>query len=147
MPQIIADPDWLWLWCRLVTPQEEEDSFQSFRAAVAADREQGRRPLFCLANVHSTLFQRQNVTALQVGKTRNQCSGSGSTGSTCFFGASWIRIHQAKLIRKTLIPTVLWLLLDFFSLKNYVNVPLKSNMQKNIFLLVFCWRLEGQWRK
>jgi hypothetical protein len=58
-------------WCRLVTPQEEEDSFQSFRAAVAADREQGRRPLFCLANVHSTLFQRQNVTALQVSKRRN----------------------------------------------------------------------------
>ena len=51
---------------RLVSPQEEEDNFQSFRGAVAADRDQGRRPLFCLANVHSTLFHRQNVTALQV---------------------------------------------------------------------------------
>lgn len=50
---------------RLVSPQDEEDNFQSFRAALAADREQGRRPLFCLANVHSTLFHRQNVTALQ----------------------------------------------------------------------------------
>ncbi len=35
--------------------------------------------------------------------------------------------HQAKIVKKTLIPTVLWLLLDFLSLKNYVNVPSKSN--------------------
>ncbi len=39
--------------------------------------------------------------------------------------------HQAKKVRKTLIPTVLWLLLDFLSLKNDVNVPSKSNKQKN----------------
>jgi hypothetical protein len=38
--------------------------------------------------------------------------------------------HQAKILRKTLIPTLLWLLLDFLSLKNDVNaviVPTKSN--------------------
>ncbi len=36
-------------------------------------------------------------------------------------------------------------LFDFLSLKNDVNVPLISNMQKNFFCkLVFCWRLEGQ---
>ncbi len=29
------------------------------------------------------------------------------------------------------MPTVLWLLLDFLCLKNYVNVPSKSNKQKN----------------
>ncbi len=46
-----------------------------------------------------------------------QCCGSGSTGSSCFW-ASWIRIHysevygsgsfyhHAKLVRKTLIPTI-----------------------------------------
>jgi len=51
----------------------------------------------------------------------NQCSRSES-GS--FY-------HQAKIVRKTLIPTVLWLLLDFLSLKNDVNVPLKSIKQKN----------------
>jgi hypothetical protein len=39
--------------------------------------------------------------------------------------------HQVKIIRKTLIPAVLWLLL-----KNYVNVPSKSN-KLNFFKLVF----------
>ncbi len=53
--------------------------------------------------------------------------------------------HQAKKVRKTMISTVLWLLYDNLSLKNDVNVPLKSNKQKN--LLFFCWRLEGHWRK
>ncbi len=47
--------------------------------------------------------------------------------------------HQVKIIRKTLIPTVLWLLFEFFSLKSVVNVPSKSNKQKNFFLC--------QWRK
>ncbi len=42
--------------------------------------------------------------------------------------------HQAKIIRKTLIPTILWLLLDFLSLKNDENVPSKSNEQKNFFV-------------
>ncbi len=37
---------------------------------------------------------------------------------------------------------VLWLLYDILSLKNYVNVPSKSNKQKKIFLLS-----EGRWRK
>jgi len=45
--------------------------------------------------------------------------------------ASWIRIQillsSSKIVRKTLIPTVLWLLVDFLSLKNDVNVPSKSN--------------------
>ncbi len=40
-------------------------------------------------------------------------------------------IIKQKKIRKTLIPTVLRLLLDFLSLKNDVNVPSKSNKQKN----------------
>jgi hypothetical protein len=35
--------------------------------------------------------------------------------------------HLAKIVRKTLIPAVLWLLLDFLSLKNDVNVSSKSN--------------------
>jgi hypothetical protein len=42
--------------------------------------------------------------------------------------------HQAKIVRNTLIPTVLRLLLDFLSLKNDVNVHSKSNKQKNFFL-------------
>jgi hypothetical protein len=47
----------------------------------------------------------------------SQRSGSGS-GSFC---------HQAKIVRKTLIHTVLWLLLDFLSLKNDVNITSKSS--------------------
>ncbi len=46
--------------------------------------------------------------------------------------------------KKNLIPIVLWLLFDFLSLKNYVNVPSKSNKQKNLFkknvLLLASWR-------
>ncbi len=44
--------------------------------------------------------------------------------------------HQAKIVRKTLIPTVLRLRYDFLSLKNYVNVPSKSNKQKKLDFLV-----------
>ena len=35
--------------------------------------------------------------------------------------------------RKTLIPTVLWLLLDFLYLKNDINVPSKINKKKHFF--------------
>jgi hypothetical protein len=53
----------------------------------------------------------------------NQRYGSGS-GS--FY-------HQAKIVRKALMPTVLWLLYDFLSLKNdvRVNITSKGNKQKN----------------
>ncbi len=50
----------------------------------------------------------------------------GPPGSGSFY-------HQAKIVRKTLIrPTVLLLLFDFLSLKNYVNVPVKSNKKKTL---------------
>ncbi len=53
---------------------------------------------------------------------------------------SIIPLLSSKIVRNTLILTVLWLLLDFLSLKTDVNVPSKSNKQKNfvkniIFLL------------
>ncbi len=65
----------------------------------------------------------------------------GPPGSGSFY-------HQAKIVRKTLIPTVLLLLFDFLSLNNDVHVPSKNNKQKKFFLkLAFCWPLEGQWRK
>ncbi len=65
--------------------------------------------------------------------------GSGS-GSESFS-------HQAEIVSKTLIPTVLWLLFDFLSLRNDVNVPSKRNKQKNLWKItvVFCWH--GQWWK
>jgi hypothetical protein len=49
--------------------------------------------------------------------------GSGS-GSGSFY-------HTAKIVRKTLIPTVWRLLYDFLTLKNDVNVLSKSSKQKN----------------
>ncbi len=51
----------------------------------------------------------------------------------------WIRIlfvrnllSTSKNWRKTLISTVLWILYDFLSLKNDVNVPSKRNKHKNL---------------
>jgi len=54
-----------------------------------------------------------------------QCSesGSGSTGSTCFF----LPPGSGSTRRKILNPTILWLFFYFLSLKNDVNVPSKSN--------------------
>ncbi len=80
-------------------------------------------------------------------------SGSGSSSQRYGSGAGSF-YHQAKIVRKTLIPTVLWLLFDFLSLKNDLNVPLKSNKQKTSqkisFLLAF-WRLmtkiKGSWSR
>ncbi len=43
-------------------------------------------------------------------------------------------IIKFKIVTKTLIFTVLWLLFDFLQLKNDEKVPSKSNMQKNFFL-------------
>ncbi len=64
----------------------------------------------------------------------SRISGSGSRsqrhGSGSFF-------HQAKIKRKTLIPSVCLLLFDFLFLKNDVNVPSKSIKQKNFFLNQF----------
>ncbi len=62
-------------------------------------------------------------------------SGSGSIGSICFWAIRIrLRILQSssKNCKKTLIPTVLWLLYDFLSLKNDVNIPTESNKQKNL---------------
>ncbi len=66
---------------------------------------------------------------------------------TCFL-ASRIRIRillsSSKIVRKTLVPIVLWLHWDFLSSKNDVNVPSKSNKQKNciekIRFLLASWR-------
>jgi hypothetical protein len=42
--------------------------------------------------------------------------------------------HEAKIVRKASNSTVLGFLFDFLPLENDVKVPLKSNMQKNLFL-------------
>ncbi len=59
----------------------------------------------------------------------SQRYGSGS-GSASFY-------HSAKIVRKILMSTVLWLLFDFLPLNNYVNIPSKSNRQKNFLFISF----------
>jgi hypothetical protein len=64
-------------------------------------------------------------------------SGSGS-GSGSFY-------YHAKIVRKTLIPTIFVTFFNFLSLKNDVNVPPKSNKQKILVLkFISCWHLEDQ---
>jgi hypothetical protein len=47
--------------------------------------------------------------------------------------------HHAKIVKKTSIPTVLWLLYNFLFLKNDVNVTSISNKQKNIEFFFTSW--------
>jgi hypothetical protein len=83
-----------------------------------------------------------------------QCFGSGSVGSISSW-ATGIRIRvrgtdldsdlDTSIIcskNKLLISAVLWLLYDFLSVKNDVNVALKKETSKT-----FCWHLEGHWWK
>jgi hypothetical protein len=59
-------------------------------------------------------------------------SGSGSI-SQRYGSRSGSFYHQAKIVRKTLIPTALWLLFNFLSLKNDVNVPSKNKSAEKLF--------------
>jgi hypothetical protein len=60
--------------------------------------------------------------------------GSGSGSASQRYGSgSGSFYHHAKIVRKTLIPTILRLF-DFFSFKNDVNAPSKSIKQKKIVL-------------
>jgi hypothetical protein len=59
--------------------------------------------------------------------------GSGSGSVRQRYGSGSFFTKQKKIVRKTLISTVLLLLFDFFSLKNDVNIPSKSNKQKSVF--------------
>ncbi len=63
--------------------------------------------------------------------------GSGS-GSGSFF-------HQAKKVRKTLIPTALWLIFDFLSLKmmyTYLQKVISKKTCKKICFLLASWEVQ-----
>ncbi len=51
-------------------------------------------------------------------------SGSGSIRQKYGSGSFY---RQPKIVRKTMIPTALWILFDFLSLTNDVNLPSKSS--------------------
>ncbi len=125
---------------------------------------------FCISKTiwECRLTTKTTIMIFFVLSTRDSCPGyqccgsgseSGSTGSTCFrpHGSGSIShryrsgsgseffYHQAKIVRKTLIPTAcfvtsFWL----FIFENDVNVPSKSNKQKNFFFkisfLLVSWR-------
>ncbi len=91
---------------------------------------------FCRYSYHSPWESRWNSTEVSplLLVTLRQCSGAESRSGSFY--------HQAKIVRNTLVPTVLWFLLDFLSLKNDVNVPLKSKKQKNLikfFVFLASW--------
>ncbi len=59
-------------------------------------------------------------------------NGSGSVSQMYGSGSGSIsQMYESGSGFFYMIPTVLWLLLDFLSLKNDENVPSKSNQQKN----------------
>jgi hypothetical protein len=74
----------------------------------------------------------------------NQCCGSGSTGSTCFWASRirillsevWIRIRillsSCKNSKTNLDSYYFVTLFKFLSMKNEVNVPSKSKKQKKL---------------
>ncbi len=79
--------------------------------------------------------------------------GSGSGSSSTRYGirirlGSGSSYNQVRTERKILIPTVFWLLYDFLSLENDVNVKKYPNRQKKLdkFIFFSC-HLEGPWRK
>ena len=45
---------------------EDGSGLDTFAAAIDEDAAAGRTPLMCVANVHSTIFQKQSVSKLQV---------------------------------------------------------------------------------
>ncbi len=68
---------------------------------------------------------------------KKQSSGSG-------FLASPDLHHQAKIVRKTLLSTVIVTSLWLLAVKNDVNMSLKSNKQKKSEQKKFLWwHLEG----
>ncbi len=60
----------------------------------------------------------------------HQCCGSGSVSQQRYGSRSGSFYHQAKIVRKILIFTVLSLLYDFLSFKNDVHVPSKITQKK-----------------
>ena len=56
----------------------------------------------------------------------------GLSGSTSQRYGSGSFYHHAKIVRKTLIPNIFVTLFEFLSLKNDVNVALKSHKQKKL---------------
>jgi len=76
---------------RYVNPSEEDvDGFESFQTLLDADKKAGKKPLMCVANVHSTIFQKQTVTKLQ---------------ELCKANNLWLHLEGHALSALTLLPS------------------------------------------
>ncbi len=74
--------------------------------------------------------------------------GSGSTSLRYGSGSgSGFFYHHAKIVRKTLISSILWLFLTFYLWKMMQMYFQKIISRKNCVKICFCWHLEGQWQK
>jgi hypothetical protein len=100
----------------------EPSSFVSKAALVFCKRYPKSKPFIKMCPNNSVVDPDPYVFGL---------TGSGSVSISQKYRSG--SFYQAKIVRITLIPTVLWLLFDFLSLKNDVNVPSKSIKQKNFF--------------
>merc|ERR1719195_2215750 len=68
---------------------EDGSGLDTFAAAIAEDAAAGRTPLMCVANVHSTIFQKQSVSKLQ-----DLCRDHGL----------WLHLEGHALSGLTLVP-------------------------------------------
>jgi len=75
---------------RYVCGEEGDGSMDAFQAAIEEDKSKGRTPLMCVANVHSTIFQKQSVAQLQ-----ELCQSNGL----------WLHLEGHALSALTLLPT------------------------------------------
>jgi len=75
---------------RFIAPSEDDTaSFASFKQTIEDDKAAGKKPLMCIANVHSTLFQKHSVSELSA-----MCKAQGL----------WLHLEGHALSALTLLP-------------------------------------------
>merc|ERR1719270_1233850 len=75
---------------RFIAPSEDDStSFASFQKTIEEDKAAGEKPLMCIANVHSTLFQKHSVSQLST-----LCKAQGL----------WLHLEGHALSALTLLP-------------------------------------------
>ena len=75
---------------RFIAPSEDDTTcFASFKQTIEEDAAAGKKPLMCIANVHSTLFQKHSVSELSA-----MCKAHGL----------WLHLEGHALSALTLLP-------------------------------------------
>ncbi len=92
-----------------------------------------------VAEMPAWVLQKRKIVAAKIPVFWILVFGPPGSGSVSQRYRSGSFHHQTKIVRKTFISTVLWLLYDVLSLKNDINVLLKSTItvicNKKIFLV------------